>query len=389
MRNLLVYAIIGSLTISCGQRRLGKQDSFQLEGTLTNAENIPVYLQELTTRDLIPIDTVYTDIDGKFELSHQIADAGFYILRLDQENFVTLLAEPGEKIRVTGDAKNLPESFQVKGSKGSILLLELNIAQRRGYRKLDSLATVFREMQGRENFLELRQQIDLAFTSIFEEQQKFVIDFIDQNPRSLASLLALYQFFGNQMLLREEEHFEYFEKLAASLSDVFPNNKHVVELKRRVNELRRDKAHRLDIENRLSVGNIAPEIALPDPDGEIITLSSLRGNIVLIDFWAAWCKPCRQANPKLRELYNRFRDNGFAIYGISLDRNREQWLRGIEEDNINWIQVSDLRFWNSPVVSLYNVEAIPYNVLIDRQGKIIGSGLSIAQIEEILAGTLL
>jgi len=389
MRKLFVWAILAPVAISCGQGRFGNQDGFQLEGTLTNAANVSVFLEELTPRELIPLDTVMTDSGGNFALTFPLKDAGFFILRLDRENFVTLLAEPGERIIVSGNALDFPETYLVKGSKGSSLLLELNKAKRRGYGKLDSLAAEFREIKGQENFLELRQQIDVAFTSIFEEQQQFVMDFIDRNPSSLASILALYQFFGNQMLLREEDHFDYFEKLAQSLTEVFPENKHVVDLKRRVNEWKREEEHRNSIAQRLSPGNIAPEIALPTPDGEIITLSSLKGNIVLIDFWAAWCMPCRQANQELRELYNRYRDNGFTIYGISLDRDREKWLRGIEEDRINWIQVSDLRFWNSPVVSLYNVEAIPFNVLIDRQGKIIASGLSIAQLEEILAKTLI
>ncbi|HSV87391.1 MAG TPA: TlpA disulfide reductase family protein [Bacteroidales bacterium] len=388
MRKLIVFLTILPLAVSCGHRHFAKEDGFQVEGSLENADNVQLLLEELTTRELIPLDTVQTDPHGVFKLTHPIEDAGFFILRLNQENFITLLVEPGERIRLTGDAKNLPETYSVEGSKGSSLLHELSKAKRRGYKQLDSLATVFREMKGYDNFQELRQDIDLAFTSIFEQQQRFVKDFIDQHPRSLASILALYQFFANQMLLKETEHFEYFEKLAQSLSGVYPDNKHVVDLKRRVNEWKLDEEHRQNVEERLAAGNIAPEIALPNPSGEIISLSSLRGNIVLIDFWAAWCNPCRQANPKLRELYDRYRNKGFEIYGISLDRNREQWLRGIEEDRINWIQVSDLRFWNSPVVSLYNVEAIPYNVLIDRDGKIIASGLSVAQLEEILSQRL-
>ena len=115
-------------------------------------------------------------------------------------------------------------------------------------------------------------------------------------------------------------------------------------------------------------------------------LSDLRGKYVLIDFWASWCTPCREAKPRLRDIYDTYRPHGFEIYGVSLDRTQNQWLRGIEEDSLTWTQVSDLRFWSSPVVSLYNVESIPYSVLIDPEGRIIHKDLSVSELENILAG---
>jgi peroxiredoxin len=136
---------------------------------------------------------------------------------------------------------------------------------------------------------------------------------------------------------------------------------------------------------------MAPEIILPDTAGNNIALSSMRGNIVLIDFWAAWCPPCRQANHYLKRIYDEYHEKGFDIYGVSLDRTHDQWILGIKEDGINWTQVSDLRFWSSPVASLYNVESIPYTMLIDRNGKIIGKGMNPRDIrrklEELLGAS--
>jgi thiol-disulfide isomerase/thioredoxin len=387
MRKLFILAFFSLLAIACTNGRFGGEAVFELAGTLENAESSQLLFEELTTNNLIPLDTITTDARGNFNLSGPIESPGFYILRVDRNNFITLLLEPGEKVRIGGDATNLPRTYTVKGSKGSDLLAELNKSQQESYKKVDSLASVFREIQGEENFAELKQEIDLAYTRVFEEQQDYVKGFIDQHPQSLASIIALYQFFGNQVLLKETDHFEYFERLAVSLSDTYPDNKHVLDLKRRVNELRRSEKQRLEVEQNLAVGNIAPEVVLPDPDGNPVSLSSLRGKVVLIDFWAAWCNPCRIANPKLKAFYERYRNKGFEIYAISLDRNREQWVQGIKEDKINWIQVSDLRFWNSPVVSLYNVEAIPFNVLVDQEGRIMARGLSMRQLEEILAET--
>lgn len=135
----------------------------------------------------------------------------------------------------------------------------------------------------------------------------------------------------------------------------------------------------------LAVGNPAPEIVLPCPDGVRIPLSAFRKNYVLIDFWASWCTPCRKANKKLRKIYNHYNHYGFEIYGISLDRAKDQWLQGISDDSITWTQVSDLRSWNSPAVSLYNVKRVPYTVLVCPEGTIIKKNLSVEELEDYLA----
>jgi len=131
----------------------------------------------------------------------------------------------------------------------------------------------------------------------------------------------------------------------------------------------------------LEIGNIAPEINLPDPDGNLIPLSSLRGKVVLIDFWAAWCRPCLQEMPNLVKAYNEYKEenfrvgNGFAIYAVSLDKDKKVWTSAIEKNNLSWINVSDLKFWKSEAAKIYNVSAIPASFLIDENGIIIAKNL--------------
>ena len=123
-------------------------------------------------------------------------------------------------------------------------------------------------------------------------------------------------------------------------------------------------------------GSDVPDIALPSPTGEIIKLSSTRGKYVLLDFWAAWCGPCRRENPNLLRAYNTYKSKGFQIYQVSLDKNKEEWTKGIEQDMLGqWIHVSDLKYWNSSVVQLYKIESIPHNLLLDRDGKVIATDL--------------
>lgn len=365
-----------------------ESDHFSLSGELRNAGSLELHLHELTTNELIPVDLIHTDSAGAFSYTKYIEDAGFYLLRIDDVNYITLLIEPGEEIRVFGDAQNLLLDHSVSGSKGSYLISRLNKRLAKSYHIVDSIAEKMISEHDGQTTMHLRSQLETVYNQVFDEQQRFVKHFIRKNPRSLASIIALYQHFGNQLLLNEQEHFEYFESLSKSLSDVYPTNKHVMDLNRRVGRHQRDLARRNSIGGSLDKGSMAPEIVLPDTSGTMISLSSLRGNYVLIDFWATWCTPCREVNKQLLPIYERYRDYGFEIYGISLDRTRSQWIQGINDDNVSWIQVSDLRFWNSPVVSLYNIQGIPHAVLVCPDGMIIKQGISLRELEDFLSAEL-
>src|SRR5690606_4712532 len=138
----------------------------------------------------------------------------------------------------------------------------------------------------------------------------------------------------------------------------------------------------------LKIGQTAPEISLPTLNGNTVTLSSLKGKLVLIDFWATWCAPCVKEQPELKAIYDKHSDKvkagEFEILGVSLDKSKENWQKNIDRFKINWLQVSDLMFWRSPVAKDYAIEGLPFNVIIDEQGKIIAINLHGAELEDFI-----
>jgi len=149
----------------------------------------------------------------------------------------------------------------------------------------------------------------------------------------------------------------------------------------------------VDAQKAIEIGKKAPEITMTKADGTAFSLSTLKGKMVLIDFWATWCAPCVEEQPELKALYDTYSDkvknNQFEILGISLDRNKESWQKAIDRFSINWIQISDLKFWKSPVAKLYEVDELPFNIIIDGQGTILAKNLHGKDLEEFLKKSLL
>jgi peroxiredoxin len=145
-------------------------------------------------------------------------------------------------------------------------------------------------------------------------------------------------------------------------------------------------------QNKIEVGKKAPEITMNQANGTSFSLSSLKGKLVLIDFWATWCAPCVGEQPELKKLYDTYSEqvkaNKFEILGVSLDKNKESWQKAIDRFNINWIQISDLKFWKSPVAKAYEIDELPFNVIIDGEGNIIAKNLHEKELEEFLKKNL-
>lgn len=370
---LFSYLILLSLILSiysCNGKRAGN-DNFVINGTLYNSKETKLYLEELSVENNVVIDSVDVAGDGTFSFSYKPEQIGFYFLRIDKNNFVTLLLDKGETLTFTADVRHIADSYSVEGSEGSALIRKINKKLITNYARVDSLSEEFEKSRYKEDFIEIKGSIDSMYYQIVMDQRNFVKNFIDSNLTSLASIIALYQTFGQEPLLSEGNDFAYFEKLSESLIAEYPDNIHSKDLYNKVTEIRTILNEKMQADERLAIGKIAPEITLNNPQSVPVSLSSLKGKYVLIDFWASWCAPCRAQLPSIKKVYQKYNAKGFEIFAVSIDREKTAWINTIESEKLSWVNVSDLLYWQSPVVQLYNIEGIPFNYLLDKEGHII------------------
>ena len=346
---------------------------FELKGKLDNAHGETIYLQQLAPQGINDVDTTTLNDKGEFTLTAPIKEIGFFRLKIAERNFATFIFSPNEKVTVTGDASNIGNTYQVEGSPDSKLFWELNKASMVNYGKRDSLQKTFQALINSPKMDSLRMDslgnaLEKPYTALVDAHNEYLKQFINKNSTSLVALAAIQQ-------LPAEENEDIYKKLDASLSKKYPASPYVKAFHEGVAK-----------QNQIAIGTPAPEINLNTPEGKPLALSSLKGKVVLIDFWASWCGPCRAENPNVVNAYKKYVGKGFDIYSVSLDKDGEKWKQAIQKDNLIWKNhVSDLKFWQSPVVALYNFNSIPTNVLIDKKGNIIAKNLRGEDLDKKLA----
>ena len=305
----------------------------KISGTIEGGNFANISLINAITGDEIANTNI---TDGKFDFDDlTISSENIYALFLNRNNYILLDIKPGETVDITYNINNF-DKITVKGSEGTIFYIE----------NVKKLRTLPNETA----------------------QNNFIDSLVNANTDKLiCALFAMSLDYG----LYKDTH----KKLLANLEKDFADN-----------ELYKQYKNDFESKSKTSIGAVPPEIALPNPDGKIVKLSSLRGQYVLIDFWASWCRPCRGESPNLVAAYNKYHKKGFTIYSVSLDKSKDSWVKAIASDNLGaWTHVSDLKGWRSVAGQAYGVNSIPSNFLLDKDGKIIAKNLRGTALDKKLA----
>lgn len=365
MKRLIYLCSVALLFVSCSNEQ-PEQHGFSITGKVLHAPESNIYLQELTPKGLRLLDSATLGPDGSFEFSGTIPEKIFCTISFPKGATV-LVVDTSASVSLSIDAE-MPEQFGVAGSPDTEALkklLQINNKYMLTVRSMESKYTQY--ANGEVPPASVQEQIRAEYDSLMngrrQEMQHFVTS-LDQ---------PLVAYFATNFLMPESD-FDFLEQVDRKFYARFNQSKYAQEHHTRVEDLR-----------KTAVGQPAPDIVMPDPFGKTIALSSLRGKYVLVDFWASWCKPCRQESANLVRLYNKYKTRGFDIFSVSLDDDRNAWQQAINDDHLLWTHVSDLRKWNSDVVNKYKIEAIPFTVVLDKDGKILAKNLSGEALDKKLA----
>ena len=365
-----------------------KNNSVSISGTIINPSvDSYIYLDELKGNGLKPVDSMKITSEGSFRFKKDVTQPSFYLLKSNNNNFLTMLLEPGEKITLKVQRDSLNEPLSITGSKGTELMAEYNKSLQATIKKMTGLHNIYEQNSDKPDLPKLIESLDSLANIYLNEINIYTKKYIDDNLTSLVSLVALYQQVAPSVyVMNPAKDMKYFLKVDSSMFSLYPTYEPVVSLHEQVKELAAKVNGDSVAAPASETGVVAPDISLPTPEGDTIKLSSTRGSIVLLDFWASWCTPCRKENPNLVTVYNMYHKKGFQIYQVSLDKTRDAWLKGIQDDHLDkWIHVSDIQYWNSIVVPLYKIESIPANFLLDKEGHIIASNLRGERLQTKLA----
>ena len=385
MKYVFLFGLLSSVLFSCGNDKKTIEDNpdtplvenFRISGQIEGASNQTLHLEAMSPQGTINVAECQTNSDGDFDLIGNVPDMGVFQLRIgeSQDKIITLPICPKDVATLTTNLKEFALTPKFEGTEWANSLTIYMAKFSEFVSKQQSLAALqgkVTEDELMKKYISLRKPIDDFCRNEINADLDNPINFL------LTSFLTPNMGFKDW----DQSNLTTLKKLSAAYLKRYKDSPIAQNMAQQIVQI---EASYNQYKAVNSGSNTAPEIALNNPDGKQIKLSSLRGQYVLIDFWASWCAPCRKELPNVVKLYNQYKSKGFTVYSVSLDKDIAAWKKAIQDDKLTWpSHVSDLLGWESELPTLYGFQGIPHTVLIDKEGKIIESGLRGESLEQKL-----
>jgi thiol-disulfide isomerase/thioredoxin len=313
----------------------------------------------------------FTLSDNFFETSVDLEQIEFFKISLSPSVFVAVIGVPGENAEISFNAEDIFSSMEVKGSSHTALIYKWEKQEYQLKTKIDSLISEYNSLSADKKNQETSAQYQSQIDEVNRKKISLLSEYITENINSPACLFLINK-------LDAVAYNSLYEKLALNLYDLYPKSIIVQNFYTEV-----------ESKKNSGIGAKAPDIRLPGVSGDTVSLYPLKGELIIIDFWASWCGPCRRENPHKVSVYNEYKDKGLAIYSVSLDNNEANWKNAINSDNLSWPDhVSELKGWQSVTSRLFGVSSIPANVILDADGKILAKNLRGQQLDDFISERL-